>query len=234
MSTRITRSRSRANGGFDPTFNRKSDVFDKINPTYDDVKLMYESYGSTFTSMTNTQWVNDPRVIEWLANSEHAEDLTIRAHEFVKYYLINKCSMFIYMDGHGRFTYHLLKACLSYDLDIDTLTFVVVDIDCAANGFHSVFYPQNIQCEDMDIFDAFIEGYQLNACCYMNFCGLGGLETANKIQYLVLNGYSNFMLSYSLVHGCDEKYSDLRLLIESVSGHVVTDRGDFWTVWIGN
>lgn len=191
-----------------------------------------------FKSMSIEEWLLNKFIIEHLSNSKHRKDLEKRAEKLVDWIIRTGKREITYMDGHGRFTYHLLKLLheeskKNKTLNINTMIFNVVDIESNVIDWHHDFFPVNFVSIPMDIFEARIM-YGSISFVYMNFCGLGGQATEAEKELIkaikdVQNGNGcAFMVSFSLARSAKTCYPELLSLIAPYER--VTERKDFITV----
>lgn len=112
----------------------------------------------------------------------------------------NNIKRIVYMDGHGRFTFTLVRtifedAILSERLLSKQLTLCVVDIDAQAHAWHQEFFPKDIACVSQCVYEQSVVSTDF---FYLNFCGIGGQCGLRKLKAFVeRHAKQTFLVSMS-------------------------------------
>ena len=87
-----------------------------------------------------------------------------------------------FLDGHGRFFYHIVRAMKEKDLCLNDYNFEVYDLDDTTYEWHKEFFPIEIDNFKEDILKAEVDK---SVAVFLNFCGLGNKDIL--IEYISEN-----------------------------------------------
>ena len=200
---------------------------DNLIPSSEQV-IQIKKCGDFFNKMTLQYWYDYMTDLKIFSNSSHNESLMIRAEELLRITIVRNFKTFVYLDGHGRFTYFLMKAIVDNGLNLDYFQFKTIDINEFSYEWHNNFFPTDILNYEYDIFEFISESKEVNFIPYFNFCGLGGAITNNDKKLIkILKDDCEFMLSFSIIRKAYNHYKELESILKHYGEPIQDGRDDF-------
>lgn len=223
----------------DKIVNNGLDKKNKMIPTEQQVSKLLLKCKDYFKNMSIMEWyiflsraeIRKFKKLYCLGENSYKKSLYIRAYAHMKKVRESTPTgepyKFIYMDGHGRYTFELLKVLMEHGINPDTCIFRVHDIDDNANLWHKYFFPQGGESKfiikHLDILTLLKPSNLQDAkFTYMNFCGLGNssnvqkfIDRLNSFKKYCIEEYGAFdkkympMISFSRIRGAKLSTKDL-------------------------
>lgn len=199
----------------------------RMSPTKWATSKRYEKNILPFFAKNNIESFNDWSIDEWhhhfsnsngIGKSCYQEDLAERAQTFIKNAIDESKKAFVYLDGHGRFTWHLIDQLKKLDEDPNDYVFHVVDNNFYTNIWHQRVLPNkngNFHFHNSNVFN-YLKKQQKwlenNTIVYLNFCGIGwknGISQETNIIKSIEEYNCLRMVSYSGARKAKNKYQQL-------------------------
>lgn len=190
---------------FVPELHTQED--NRLLPTQQDLALLANSIttgnGKNPSLLTCEEWVNeldqhpdDLKKRFFGLDRELYQDQFDRVEKLMELVELSGLPVnIIYMDGHGRITYLIIKALM--ERGISNYTLGVVEIDSIVHAWHEAYFPCDIYKIKGDVFDmvgSLIDPSQI--VLYLNFCSLG--NQCSRLIDLIDQWKGNFMLSTAI------------------------------------
>ena len=126
-----------------------------INDWFLETNLLFQKTSIMYKILTdpNKSWENHSSKAEAFVDKFTERTKTIR-----------------FLDGHGRFLWHILNAMTTKSLDISNYIFEVYELDDYTYKWHQHFFPLHVKCIKGDILTG--DDLDDSVAVFLNFCGI--------------------------------------------------------------
>lgn len=184
----------------------------RLKPTMKQARRLkkHKIFGTIKSVKTWCKYIRESGVL--YVNDIIDESIIQRASYFAQSVVYNGIKKFIYMDGHGRMTYYIIRMLEAMGENPDKYTFIIVDNDEGVNEWHNEFLPdcKNIVNVHSDILDYLKDKGEDTYSLYLNFCGIGGDKMADRIMEYLDHEQNPWMLTFSINRGASDKYGIMK------------------------
>lgn len=143
-----------------------------------------------FPKMDIEMWHNFIRhtstVLRGLKGSADMESIRRRARALANISIVDEVLQpIVLLDGHGRVLYSLIRSLYRRGIPFSEMAgkITVVDKSLGSHMWHQAFFPIGVECVEGDIIDHVKENP--NTIVYFNFCGIGSMDTVQRLFELL-------------------------------------------------